>query len=178
MKKITKLSIGLIIGLIIGMSLTGCTSTEGVTPDEQKEEIEQPVENVEEGKKQEEKTPAVVTVEDGDFKKAMTTILTDNAYASYFAGIDEREIEFDGSIDMMTLRDGYDTRYELLITYGDYSETKITGPYMKVKDIAYGPKLASDIVEAKTNVKVRAKIDKYDLEKGYLMLDVISIERR
>ena len=95
MKKITKLSIGLIIGLIIGMSLTGCTSTEGVTPDEQKEEIEQPVENVEEGKKQEEKTPAVVTVEDGDFKKAMTTILTDNAYASYFAGIDEREIEFE-----------------------------------------------------------------------------------
>lgn len=176
MKKIIKLSIGLVIGLIIGMSLTGCTSTEEITPEEPKEEINQPVE--EEVKEEEEKTLGVVTIEDEDFKKAMTTVLTDNAYASYFAGIDEREIEFDGSIDMMNLRDGYDTRYELLITYGDYSETDISGPYMKVKDIAYGQELADDIVGAKTNVKVRAKVDKYDLEKGYLLLDIISIERR
>ena len=165
MKKLVVLA--LFAGL--GLGIVGCSSSEEVI-NEPKEKIEQHVE--------EKEVEKVLTIEDEEFKKHMTNSLTDDEYAKYFEKIKGKEVDFNGAIAIMQLRDGYKTRMELLLTYGDYSETSITGPYMKVEDIAYGSELSREILDAKTNVKVKAKIEGYDLDKGYLVLDIISIERR
>lgn len=178
MKKMSnKKELGMLViaGLLSASLMTGCTATDDTVEDESTT-IEENVGETESVEEEEEQ--GVITIEDEQFKKVMTTLLTDNAYASYFATIDEREIEFDGSIDFMDLREGYGTRYELLLSYGDYSETSSTGPSIKVKDIAYGTRFSREIPGPKTNVKVRAKVDKYDIDKGYLLINVISIERR
>lgn len=174
MKKI----LGLVVMIALGLSLTGCvSSTKDMETEDSNNKIEEPAkkEDVEEN---EEDTQEVINVDNEEFKNVMTTTLTDEAYKTYFDSIEGCEVEFDGSIDSMQLLDGKKTRMELLLTYGDYSETSVTGPYMKVEDIAYGEKLSREILDAGTNVKVKAKIVGYDMDKSYLILDIISIERR
>ena len=166
--------ISLIVCGVLVVLMIGCSSEEieqdvvevDGKVEEQTEDVEEPVEE------------QILTIEDEDFKYHMTNSLFDEEYDKYFDSLYGREVEFDASIDIMQLREGYDTRMELLLTYGDYSETEITGPYMKVKDIAYGTKLSREIAGSKTNVRVKAEISDYDIDKGYLELDIISIEPR
>lgn len=174
--------ISLIACGVIVVSMIGCSSEEleqevvdnnGKVEEPREEQKEEPTEKVEEPVEEQ-----ILTIEDEDFKYHMTNSLADEEYDKYFGSLYGSEVEFDASIDVMQLRDGYDTRMELLLTYGDYSETTITGPYMKVKDISYGTKLSREIVSDKTNVKVKAKISDYNMDKGYLEVDIISIEPR
>lgn len=165
--------ISLIVCGVLVVSMIGCSSekieqeaVDDKKVQEQTEDVEKPVEE------------KILTIEDEDFKYHMTNSLFDEEYDKYFDNLYGREVEFDASIDIMQLREDYDTRMELLLTYGDYSETDITGPYMKVKDISYGTQLSREIAGNKTNVRVKAKIGDYDIDKGYLELDIISIEPR
>lgn len=170
MNKIIRLIVcGVLAGLMIG-----CSSEEVERSQEVPEKVE---ESIKEEESIEEKT---LTIEDKDFKYYMTNSLNDEEYEKYFDSIQGIEVEFDGSIDIIQLREGYNTRYELLVTYGDYNETSITGPYMKVKDIAYGNEagLEYGIIDNGTNVKVKAKIVEFDMDRGYLVIDPIRIEKR
>lgn len=54
------------------------------------------------------------------------------AFASDFGG---RTIEFDGSIATMNNHEGRDTRYDILVVPGDYSETSQTGPMFQFRDV-------------------------------------------
>lgn len=171
MKKI----LGITLIMMLGLLAVGCASTNDITPTEPEEKIEQPAE--EEVEKEEPKDE-ILTYTNEEFKYHMTTTLDDEKYNEYFSSIEGQEVEFDGSIDMMQLLEGKNTRMELLITSGDYSETEVNGPYMKVEDIAYGPELSRDIQNQGTNVKVKAKIEGYDMDRSYLILDIISIEAR
>lgn len=166
--------ISLIVCGILLVLMIGCSSQE-MNQDvvEVDEKIEGQTEDVENSIEEQ-----ILTIEDEDFKYNMTNSLFDEDYDKYFDSLYGREVEFDASIDIMQLREGYNTRMELLLTYGDYSETEITGPYMKVKDISYGSKLSRSIVGSKTNVRVKAKIGDYKIDKGYLELDIVSIEPR
>lgn len=166
--------ISLIVCGILLVLMIGCSSQE-MNQDvvEVDEKIEGQTEDMENSIEEQ-----ILTIEDEDFKYNMTNSLFDEDYDKYFDSLYGREVEFDASIDIMQLREGYNTRMELLLTYGDYSETEITGPYMKVKDISYGSKLSRSIVGSKTNVRVKAKIGDYKIDKGYLELDIVSIEPR
>lgn len=172
-----KAVLGLFIGLMIGVSLGGCSSTESsISSDDIVDEENEVSEATEDKEVEEDSKP--LTISDEEFKKAISSNLTDNAYASYFNAIKGEIIEFDGCINLMELREGYDTRYELILSYGDFSEESVSGPYMKINDIAYNDKLNNNVLGAGTNVKVTARVDKYDLEKSYLILEPISVEAR
>lgn len=173
---ILKSILGLLLGVVIGISLSGCSSTDDLQNDDDIQEVEN-VDDVEVEEDNEE-IEEVLNIEDDEFKKAISSNLTDNAYASYFNSKRGSVIEFDGCINLMQLREGYDTRYEMILTYGDFSEEAIFGPYMKIDDIAYNDKLDDSVLGARSNVKVRAKIDKYDTDKSYLILEPIFIEAR
>ncbi|WP_297130210.1 DUF4839 domain-containing protein [Terrisporobacter sp.] len=168
----------IVCGVLAGLMI-GCSSEEVKTSQEVPEKVEETIKEEKEVVEEpiEEK---ILTIEDKDFKNYMTTSLPDEEYEKYFNSIQGREIEFDGSIDIIQLREGYNTRYELLVTYGDYSETNITGPYMKVKDIAYGDErgLEYGITDNGTNVKVKAKIVEFDMDRCYLVINPIRIESR
>ena len=163
-----------IVMLTLSIGLIGCgdTNTEVTTID--KPEIKEEVEIKEEPEEKIENT--VLTMEDETFKHYMTSNLSDDEYVKYFDTIEAREIEFDGCIIEANLKEGYDTIFEMLMATGDYNENEINGPYIKVYEIM-GMKL-DGMAFGKCNVKVKATLEGYDKEKGYLVIRINEIERR
>ena len=113
----------------------------------------------------------------------LTTNLTDSEYKAYFDEIsmDEktltmREIEFDAHIMFVNQSEKYKTRCELMLASGDYNEDgSFTGPYIKTRDIAY---IDLDGAHEGSNVRVRATIDGYDMDGGYLKITIRDITLR
>ena len=113
----------------------------------------------------------------------LTTNLTDSEYQAYFDEIsmDEktltvREIEFDAHIMFVNQSEKYKTRCELMLASGDYNEDgSFSGPYIKTRDIAY---IDLDGAHEGSNVRVRATIDGYDMDGGYLKITIRDITLR
>ena len=113
----------------------------------------------------------------------LTTNLTDTEYQAYFDEIsmDEktltmREIEFDAHIMFVNQSEKYKTRCELMLASGDYNEDgSFSGPYIKTRDIAY---IDLDGAHEGSNVRVRATIDGYDMDGGYLKITIRDITLR
>ena len=113
----------------------------------------------------------------------LTTNLTDSEYQAYFdeIAVDDktltvREIEFDAHIMFVNQSEKYKTRCELMLASGDYNEDgSFSGPYIKTRDIAY-----TDLEGAHegSNVRVRATIDGYDMDGGYLKITIRDITLR
>ena len=113
----------------------------------------------------------------------LTTNLTDSEYQAYFdeIAVDDktltvREIEFDAHIMFVNQSEKYKTRCELMLASGDYNEDgSFSGPYIKTRDIAY---IDLDGAHEGSNVRVRATIDGYDMDGGYLKITVRDITLR
>ena len=113
----------------------------------------------------------------------LTTNLTDSEYQAYFdeIAIDDktltvREIEFDAHIMFVNQSEKYKTRCELMLASGDYNEDgSFSGPYIKTRDIAY---IDLEGAHEGSNVRVRATIDGYDLDGGYLKITIRDITLR
>lgn len=113
----------------------------------------------------------------------LTTNLTDSEYQAYFdeIAVDDktltvREIEFDAHIILVTPSEKYDTRCELMLASGDYNEDgSFSGPYIKTRDIAY---IDLEGAHEGSNVRVRATIDGYDMDGGYLKITIRDITLR
>lgn len=175
--------LGITIAMMLGISMIGCESTEENNAKVEEPEVKQE-EQVEVKESETEKEEVIPEFDEEELKHYLTTNLSDEEYDKYFNSIKDDEngyygsrvIEFDGCILDAYLREGYDTRFEMLMTAGDYSEDEINGPYIKVKDIA-GTQLGN-LVFGKCNVKVKATIDEYDIEQGYLVINIIEIKAR
>ena len=113
----------------------------------------------------------------------LTTNLTDSEYQAYFdeIAIDDktltvREIEFDAHIMFVNQSEKYKTRCELMLASGDYNEDgSFSGPYIKTRDIAY---IDLEGAHEGSNVRVRATIDGYDIDGGYLKITIRDITLR
>ena len=140
--------------------------------------IEEPVEEVEQVVEEQ------VDMFDYDaLEYYLTTNLTDSEYQAYFdeIAVDNktltvREIEFDAHIMFVNQSEKYKTRCELMLASGDYNEDgSFTGPYIKTRDIAY---IDLDGAHEGSNVRVRATIDGYDMDGGYLKITIRDITLR
>ena len=113
----------------------------------------------------------------------LTTNLTDSEYKTYFESIEWvdgtselREIEFDAHIMFVNQSEKYKTRCELMLASGDYNEDgSFSGPYIKTRDIAY---IDLEGAHEGSNVRVRATIDGYDMDGGYLKITIRDITLR
>ena len=113
----------------------------------------------------------------------LTTNLTDSEYQAYFdeIAVDDktltvREIEFDAHIMFVNQSEKYKTRCELMLASGDYNEDRsFTGQYIKTRDIAY---IDLEGAHEGSNVRVRATIDGYDMDGGYLKITIRDITLR
>lgn len=113
----------------------------------------------------------------------LTTNLTDAEYQAYFdeIAVDDktltvREIEFDAHIMFVNQSEKYKTRCELMLASGDYNEDgSFSGPYIKTRDIAY---IDLEGAHDGSNVRVRATIDGYDMDGGYLKITIRDIALR
>lgn len=178
MKKI----FGVTIAVMLGLIMIGCEDTMEDTNMEQPEtKQEQKVETKEQENTDEEE---VEVFDEKVLNHYMTTNLPDEEYKTYFESIewDEnnnlRVIEFDGYIVTVFESEKYKTRSEIGLAVGDYDGNDVfnyQGITMMTRDIA-NDSIAG--LTPGTNVKVKATIEEYDMDAGYLKIQIKEIEAR
>lgn len=110
---------------------------------------------------------------DGDYELS-------EAFAAKYEG---RTIAFDGSVDYMANHDDYDTRYDLLLSAGDYSETTQQGPTFKYEDVNFsdlnvtGPD-APEYVGQGDNLRFTAEVGEFNSDTGIFFLHPVATEAR
>ena len=170
---------GMAVAMMLGLSMIGCEETMEDTMIEEPETKQEETIEVEET---EEETKEVIDIFDKEkFNYYMTTNLSDSEYEAYFSEIEwvgdnKREIEFDGHILMVTPHEKWNTRCELLLATGDYNNGSFTGPYIKTRDIGYTD--LDGMTNEGYNVKVKATIEEYDIDAGYLKIQIKEITAR
>ena len=99
------------------------------------------------------------------------------AFAEKYQG---QIIEFDGNIAYMSNHGNYQTRYDILISAGDYSETAMFGPSFQFKDVGmFDLNLIGDVPDSigmGNNLHIVATVGEYNETQGLFFLDPISIE--
>lgn len=108
---------------------------------------------------------------------------TDPLVAEFADKYEGRIIEFDGNIATMMNHEEYDTRWDLLIYSGDYSETEVSGPSFKFEDVGVYDLGIDDLylpnyIKNGANVHIIAEVEEYDEITGIFELDPVSITER
>lgn len=101
-------------------------------------------------------------------------------FADKFKG---QTIEFDGRIDYVTQHENYKTRYDLLMSYGDYDENTQMGPTFQFSDVGLQELGIKDLylpafVKVGSNVKIVAEVKTYNEDSGLFILKPVSIQER
>lgn len=101
-------------------------------------------------------------------------------YASFAKKYKGKVIEFDGSIDNVMLHGNYDTRYDLLLTAGDFSTTSVRGPSFKFEDVNYYDlDLSFDDINLNKltgkNVHIVAEVEEFNSNNCLFFLDPVSV---
>lgn len=128
----------------------------------------------------------VLTIENNeDLKKLLELKDESDPFIEEFAGkYYGRTIEFDGCITYLgnhITNNGkiYKTRYDILFGAGDYHPDTQRGPYFKYEDVnRYDMGLESEGIHLGENVRLKAKVGKYNKETLLFLLEPISMEER
>lgn len=128
-----------------------------------------------------ESAPAVLTTGSStDLQNVLElTDYCDSSIAEFATEFEGRTIIFDASIDAMNPHDGASTRYDILLSAGDFSETEAPGPAFQFRDVntTYDLHFAGDVpdtIGVGTNVRVTAEIDEYESSSCRLLLEPIE----
>lgn len=91
---------------------------------------------------------------------------------------------FDGSVDYHAYYENYKTRFNILVSYGDYSETSQVGPTFRFKDVNaleltgesyYG---IPYFTETGDNVHITGKIEEFNPNTGIFELSPGLVKAR
>ena len=108
----------------------------------------------------------------------------DESYGVFATKYKGRTIEFDASIDYMANHKNYDTRYDIVVSTGDYDPVYRIGPVFKFEnveayDLGLNTLYLENEIKVGKNVRVVAKVDEYDhFKSGFFYLDPISVTNR
>lgn len=103
----------------------------------------------------------------------------DSSYSVFAAQYKGRTIEFDGRIDYCTNHGSYNTRFDYLVSAGDYDPDHQIGPTFKFEDVAYYDLHTDlDTVSVGLNVHIVAEVKSFDSNTGLFYLDPISVTGR
>ena len=107
----------------------------------------------------------------------------DDAYANFASEYKSKTIEFDGRIDYVVNHDDYDTRYDILVSAGDYNPDMQIGPTFKFEDVAaYDLNLQTLFLEEEINVgknvRITAEVESFNSDTGIFLLDPVSVVAR
>ena len=151
------------------------------TPSASESAIQEPVES--QPGEAETVAEEILTEENNEDLAALLAV-EDYDLSEEFAGKYEGKlIEFDGNIAYMANHDDYVTRYDMLITAGDYSETSQIGPSFKFEDVnAFDLHLTGsnspDYVGMGDNLHIIARVEEFNRDMGLFFLDPVSTEVR
>jgi len=94
-----------------------------------------------------------------------------------------RTIEFDGNIGAMQNHGDYNTRYDILILAGDYSESSAIGPFFQFRDVnTFDLHLTGsnvpDSVGTGDNLHIIARVGDFNSTQCHFFLEPVSTEVR
>lgn len=137
--------------------------------------------NIEEIVGDEDQTDEVLTAENCE---ELAAILRNKdapyeSYVDFASKYEGRTIEFDGRIDYIVNHENYNTRYDILVSAGDYNPDTQTGPTFKFENISLiGLGFVSDTVSIGMNVRIIAIVEEFIYDTGIFFLDPISVIER
>ena len=160
------------------------TQTEQST-EEQVDDIQNNNEEDTEGTENNQDNDEVLTVENCEDLANILSMKAeiDSAYANFASEYKDMTIEFDGRIDYVSNHDDYDTRYDILVSAGDYDPDSQIGPTFKFEDVAaYDLNLQTLFLEEEINVgknvRITAEVVSFNSDTGIFLLDPISVVER
>lgn len=163
---------------------------------ESKEEVENKSESTEVKQESTEVKPEVEEVKEEDVihtvdnTPTLSEVLSTKAdmsplYKNFVSAFEDKIIEFDGCITYLTNHNKYKTRYDILLSAGDYVDenTVNPGPTFKFKDVNLGDMgikelFLPDYISIGSNIKIKAKVVSYNENDGILELDPVLITSR
>lgn len=103
----------------------------------------------------------------------------DKSYSSFATKYNGRIIEFDGRIDYCTKHENYNTRFDYLVSAGDYDPDHQIGPTFKFEDVNYSD-LNTDLktVSVGLNVHIVAEVKSFDSNSGLFYLEPVAVTKR
>ncbi|MCH5267713.1 MAG: DUF4839 domain-containing protein [Lachnospiraceae bacterium] len=117
----------------------------------------------------------------------LASILSRDAeYESYSIFADKyygSTIEFDGGIDYVDNHGKYKTRYDILVSAGDYDPDGQLGPTFKFENVGVSnlnldTLFLEDEIKVGKNVRIVAKVGEFNMDTGLFFLDPVSVSAR
>lgn len=104
----------------------------------------------------------------------------DPSYESFSQKYRGSIIKFNGRIDYISNHDNYDTRYDFLVSAGDYDPDHQIGPTFKLENISSSnfSSVKSNSLVIGDNVVISATVGTYDAEHGIFYLEYPEISDR
>lgn len=103
----------------------------------------------------------------------------DQSYSDFASKYSGRIIEFDGRIDYCTKHGNYNTRFDYLVSAGDYDPNRQVGPTFKFEDVNYFDLNTNlDTVSVGLNVRITAKVVSFNSNSGLFYLEPVSVKGR
>lgn len=103
----------------------------------------------------------------------------DQSYSDFATKYNGRIIEFDGRIDYCTNHENYNTRFDYLVSAGNYDPDHQVGPTFKFEDVNYYDLNTNlDTVSVGLNVRIVAEVVSFDSNSGLFYLDPVSVVGR
>lgn len=146
---------------------------------EAQEQTTEPSPEVEE--EPEESQPSVLTPENNADLRTVLELgnYCDSSIEEFAAEYAGRTLSFDAGIGAMNPHDGAATRYDILLSAGDYSETEAPGPAFQFRDVntTHDLHFAGDVpdtIGVGTNVHITAEVIEYESDSCLLLLEPIE----
>ncbi len=103
----------------------------------------------------------------------------DSSYANFATKYQGKMIEFDGSTDYCTSHEGQKTRFDYLLSAGDFNPEHVAGPSFKFDNVSYYDlNTDMDSVGVGLNVHIIATVESYDSNTGLFYLKPVSVTKR
>ncbi len=103
----------------------------------------------------------------------------DASYSAFAAKYKGRIIEFDGRIDYCTTHGNYSTRFDYLVSAGNYNPDSQIGPSFKFENVNYYDLNTDlDTVRVGLNVRIVAEVVSFNSNSGLFYLDPVSVTSR
>ena len=128
--------------------------------------------------------PTVTVKNNADLAPLLAGTADGPVVEKFAAEYEGQLIEFDGNISAMANHDDYKTRYNLLITAGDYSETNADGPNFQFRNINITSDLGligsnvPDTIGIGDNFHFVARVGKFDPNSTLFFLEPVTTEYR
>ena len=111
----------------------------------------------------------ILTIDNSSDLKKLLTSDDEEDFAEFAEKYAGKTIEFDGSIDYLVNHDNYKTRYDFLVSSGDYSEDTQDGPTFKLENYSVSQKEFPDESYAVGDpIHIVAKVDEFKSSVFYI----------